>query len=41
MYKLGRIDEARSEFLRAAELTRNARERSSLLTRARSCERAP
>jgi predicted RNA polymerase sigma factor len=35
--KLGRFDEARSEFERAAELTRNARERELLLDRARAC----
>jgi RNA polymerase sigma factor (sigma-70 family) len=35
--KLGRLDEARSEFERAAELTRNARERELLLDRARAC----
>jgi predicted RNA polymerase sigma factor len=40
LYKLGRFDEAASEFLRAAELTRNAREQSSLLARARACEKA-
>jgi len=34
--KLGRNDEARSEFERAAALTRNARERDLLLKRARS-----
>ncbi len=33
--KLGRIDEARAEFKRAAGLTRNARERALLLRRAR------
>jgi RNA polymerase sigma factor (sigma-70 family) len=33
--KLGRIDEARAEFARAASLTRNARERDLLLDRAR------
>jgi predicted RNA polymerase sigma factor len=32
--KLGRLDEARAELLRAAKLTRNARERELLLTRA-------
>ena len=32
--KLGRIDEAREEFERAASLTRNARERDLLLERA-------
>ncbi|MFZ0635292.1 MAG: RNA polymerase sigma factor [Candidatus Acidiferrales bacterium] len=35
--KLGRSDEARAEFERAATLTRNARERSLLLERARAC----
>lgn len=33
--KLGRGDEARAEFQRAAELTRNQRERDILLARAR------
>jgi RNA polymerase sigma-70 factor (ECF subfamily) len=37
LVKLGRSDEARSEFERAASLTRNARERSLLLERARAC----
>ena len=32
--KLGRLDDARSEFERAASLTRNARERELLLQRA-------
>ena len=36
--KLGRFDEARLEFERAASLTRNVRERELLLERARSCE---
>jgi RNA polymerase sigma-70 factor, ECF subfamily len=35
--KLGRLDEARGEFERAASLTRNARERHLMLERARSC----
>jgi RNA polymerase sigma factor (sigma-70 family) len=35
--KLGRFDEARAEFEMAAELTRNARERTLLLERARLC----
>ena len=35
--KLGRHDEARGEFERAAALTRNARERELLLARARAC----
>jgi len=39
--KLGRSDEARSEFERAAALTRNARERELLLERAAACERSP
>jgi RNA polymerase sigma factor (sigma-70 family) len=34
---LGRFDEARAEFDRAAALTRNARERELLLERARAC----
>jgi len=34
LQRLGRDDEARAEFLRAAELTRNARERGLLLARA-------
>ena len=36
--KLGRFEEARAEFERAASLTRNARERELLLERARRCE---
>ena len=36
--KLGRREEARAEFERAAAITRNARERNLLLERARSCE---
>jgi predicted RNA polymerase sigma factor len=35
--KLGRFAEARSEFERAATLTRNARERELMLERARAC----
>ncbi len=35
--KLGRLDEARAEFERAASLTRNARERTLLLERAARC----
>ena len=34
LHKLGRCAEARTEFMRAAEMTRNARERSLLLARA-------
>jgi predicted RNA polymerase sigma factor len=37
--KLGRHEEARIEFERAAELTRNAREREFLLTRSRTSAR--
>lgn len=35
--KLGRVEEARAEFERAASITRNVRERNLLLERARSC----
>jgi predicted RNA polymerase sigma factor len=35
--KLGRLGEARAEFERAAELTRNERERKLLLDRAAAC----
>jgi RNA polymerase sigma-70 factor, ECF subfamily len=35
--KLGRLEEARSEFFRAASLAQNSRERTLLLTRAASC----
>jgi len=41
LYKLGRHPEARTEFERAAALTRNTRERDLLLTRAASCETDP
>jgi predicted RNA polymerase sigma factor len=37
LFKLGRLDEARAEFERAASLTRNAREQSLLLERAAAC----
>ncbi len=37
LFKLGRLDEARGEFERAASLTRNARERTLLLERAAAC----
>jgi RNA polymerase sigma-70 factor, ECF subfamily len=37
LQKLGRVDEARGEFERAASLTRNARERELLLKRAGAC----
>jgi predicted RNA polymerase sigma factor len=39
LLKLGRVDEARAEFERAASMTRNARERELLLERARGLER--
>ncbi|MDB5991364.1 MAG: polymerase subunit sigma-24 [Herbaspirillum sp.] len=39
--KLNRLDEARIEFERAAALTRNSRERTLLLARARACVRLP
>jgi RNA polymerase sigma-70 factor, ECF subfamily len=39
LYKLGRLGEARREFERAADLTRNARERELLLERAAACAR--
>jgi RNA polymerase sigma factor (sigma-70 family) len=41
LYKLGRHPEARTEFERAAALTRNTRERDLLLTRAASCATDP
>ena len=37
LHKLGRMDEARAEFERAASLTRNSRERDLLLNRAAAC----
>jgi len=37
LFKLGRYSEAQSEFVRAASLTQNARERKLLLDRARAC----
>jgi RNA polymerase sigma factor (sigma-70 family) len=40
LFKLGRLEEARVEFARAAELTRNARERKLLLDRALACGEA-
>jgi RNA polymerase sigma factor (sigma-70 family) len=40
LFKLGRLDEARGEFERAASLTRNARERALLLGRAAACATA-
>ncbi len=41
LYKLGRHSEARTEFERAAALTRNTRERDLLLTRAAACKTDP
>jgi RNA polymerase sigma-70 factor (ECF subfamily) len=37
LFKLGRLDEARQEFVRAAGLTRNVREQALLLERAAAC----
>jgi predicted RNA polymerase sigma factor len=37
--KLGRSDEARAEFKRAATMTRNARERALLISRAEALAR--
>ena len=37
LHKLGRLEEARAEFERAASLTRNERERNLLLARAAAC----
>jgi RNA polymerase sigma factor (sigma-70 family) len=37
LFKLGRLEEARAEFERAASLTQNARERELLLARAAEC----
>jgi RNA polymerase sigma factor (sigma-70 family) len=41
LVKLGRFEEARTEFERAASLTRNARERELLRERARACAGSP
>ena len=41
LFKLGRLEEARSEFERAASLTRNAREQKLLLERGAACVRHP
>jgi RNA polymerase sigma factor (sigma-70 family) len=41
LFKLGRFDEARSEFERAASLTQNTRERDLLLARARNSHKEP
>jgi RNA polymerase sigma factor (sigma-70 family) len=40
LFKLNRLGEARAEFERAADLTRNARERELLLARAEACATA-
>jgi RNA polymerase sigma factor (sigma-70 family) len=40
LFKLGRLEEARAEFERAAALTRNAREQALLLERAAGCASA-
>ena len=40
LYKLGRFEDARTEFTRAAEMTHNARERRLLLDRAAACHPA-
>jgi predicted RNA polymerase sigma factor len=37
LHKLGRFEDARAEFERAASLTRSTPERELLLRRARSC----
>ncbi|HZN61400.1 MAG TPA: RNA polymerase subunit sigma-24, partial [Planctomycetota bacterium] len=37
LFKLGRLDEARAEFERAAKMTQNQRERDLLLKRAGEC----
>ena len=41
LFKLGRLEEARAEFERAASLTRNARERELLHARASACSVKP
>ena len=41
LFKLGRFDEARAEFERAATLTGNAPERTLLLNRVAKCEASP
>ncbi len=38
LFKLGRLDEARAEFERAAQLTQNQREQTLLLSRAANCQ---
>ncbi len=41
LLKLGRAEQARAEFVRAAALTQNARERTFLFDRAAACGKAP
>jgi predicted RNA polymerase sigma factor len=41
LFKLGRLAEARSEFERAASLTRNEKERQLLTARAEACRSEP
>ena len=41
LFQLGRLEEARTEFERAAQLTQNERERALLLSRAAACEATP
>jgi predicted RNA polymerase sigma factor len=41
LFKLGRLEEARAEFERAAGLTKNGRERRLLLRRAEACQAIP
>jgi len=41
LFKLDRFAEARGEFLRAASLAQNARERKLLLDRASACDNPP
>jgi predicted RNA polymerase sigma factor len=38
LFKLGRFSEARDEFVRAAAMTQNTRERDFLLNRAQKCD---
>jgi predicted RNA polymerase sigma factor len=37
LFKLGRLEEAQTEFARAAAMTQNGRERTLLLQRAQGC----
>ena len=41
LYKLGRFDEARADFLHAATLAGNARDKTFLLARADACTGLP